>query len=395
MNRLLRITIRLLPGLLVLFCQTGWGEPVYQFDLHFTTNVPSSVSWLTGHYRSSTDSVPSMVVSSKAIIFTNRVPTALPIIADESLGTGTGYSWLWIDLNGDGKYTSNECIQLTGNPKYPSTTEFKCLVNDANHNHWVSFHGYLNLLHKQPILRLLTRLGYEGSVNIGGKTVRVSLRDSNGNGRIAEFLSDDNGEAEMYISSDSDTNHYDTAPLARMMGLFGHFYAVDLSIHGDMENPDATLSLAQTELETGVVELTGDGITSVVLTDNGKSLILHPQGHCIIVPAGSWQPDYMIVNEGGQDFMADFLNGSPHVKFDPVRAGVTNTIHFGGPLKHKVTVDGGMWSGRAVARFSSSVGIGGESYEIIRPDLRSVAAGWIIRRPGGTSVITSGDFRFG
>lgn len=394
MNRLRRIDIGWLFGLLVLLCQTGWCESVYKCDLHFTTNTPISsysATWSWGRYRTATDSLPNFVVSDKAIVFTNHIPTKLPIIADESRGTGTGYSRLWVDLNGDGKYGDKEYVTLTGSRKCPAASDFRCFVNNAGHKHWVSFGCRLNLFNREPELSTQTKLAYEGSFDLDGLPVFVSLCDEDADGRVAEFLTENERGAELYLSWGTDTNRLDHAPLARTMGLFGHFFAVDVSLHGDVEKPDATLFLTPVEPETETLRFSDTGITSVVLTDSGRSLILHPDGACCKTPVGAWQPQYMIVNERGQDFMAElrFSRTQPIV----VQTGCVNYARLGGPLKHKIVVNGGTWSGRVSAHLSYSVGIGDEKYTPIRAD-GCTASGWILRRPGG-SVIASGDFRYG
>lgn len=365
-------------------------------ELAVTTNGNRSTHVYSGTLTNAgVRAILPWVVSERAIVFSNSLPGALPMIADESRGTGKGYDRLWIDLDGDGTCGTNEVVGFGAHKRYSPLPEFRCLVSDGGHYHYADFTGYFSTYRRTPQLRLQTRTAFRGSSTFGNREVSVTIRDADGDGCVVQHFSGKpfrNGARICFTEPDDGSNDRGWLALARTMGVLGALYSVKLDFAGSRDDPTLSLALVPLATNTVAARITGSGVVRLGLAGEGTVLWLRPTNDVVTVPVGSWQVFRVVVHQRGQDYVGSVWNLSDA---KPVRIapGGTNTIAFGGPLTGGLTVQGAKSTGRVTAMMNSRTGIDGLRYELDSSG-GAKEVGWEVRLPGGP-VVASGTFEHG
>jgi len=370
----------------------------FEFRLTSTTNTQQSMNFVWCRPGASTSPVPPGVVSARAIVFRDAdLPTPAPVVADEAKGTGTGYTHLRVDLDGNGQLDPNESLALIAHgSKFLEIPPFVCRVADAGHRHNVTFYGSLNLMNPEPMLDLCTRLAYEGTGRLTDRDVWLSLRDNNGNGRVADTTNNLlSGEgAVLAFSILPDASQTNQLAFARAIGLFGRTYTTAVAFEGGEDSPTAVLKLTETNPPKGVLTFAGSNVLSIALVDptNEMAVLVQVAGDRAEVPVGIWQAKDVTVREADCSFRADLRYGRAQESL-VIREGAMASLQLGGPLRPGLRVGGNLSSPVLSLSLEPSSGVSGEEYVPVDSRGRQ-SAGWILRRPGGPAV-AAGQFEFG
>jgi hypothetical protein len=369
------------------------AQPPNELDLilHYSpADSPRATGLSVDADWGASNALPETVVSEEALVFEAFGSLRHPIILDEHEGTDRGYSRLWVDLNGDGSLATNEYSDLArANAQYGEISEFTALVEDGGHRHDVTFKGhYMNFYETE--LRLRSMLTFTGSVHVGEEVFFVTVRDGDGDG----LLIDDTFEnptfpVHMLLRSGNTNGPRRGFPLTPEIALDNECYAARLSFEGPADAPQLRMKLTRREHERGPVSFSGKGVAGVLLSTTNACLSLDVTNGFVMAPTGTWGITGIRL-ESGHEYSSDLYRPDTNVT---ITTGSTARIDAGGPLKEKLHLHGARSSGSVSFHLDHPKGVGGLAYEQASQD-RTAPPGWILRRPGGTTV-AEGQFEYG
>lgn len=390
------IRMAAIPLLLLLQCAipAPAAGPVVTFDLAPVPGHRSPQNTLEGRSATSEDILPPAVGVDGALVFDGTSAVILPIVVESAEEPDEGFTRLWADLDDDGHYGTNEFVELKAyGASYARVPEFTAVVTDAGFRRPATFSGSLSGWHRKKRLSLRSSSAFAGTAHVEGMPVTISVSDTDGDGRIAQFMGDRPHDAGAELQCARGTNTADIlpVPLAPTMGLLGVFYAVDLAFTGSVAEPHALLKLTPVDMPTADLAITGQGVEALGLAGSGISMLLNPVDGSTAAPEGSWWMVGLHVKEGDRLFCSRQRH---HGNTADVTIGQddTNTLSAGGPLQHEVSVSGARSTGRLSLSLGTTRGIGGRDYQPLARGGK--APGWIVRRPGGDTIVT-GDFEYG
>jgi len=340
--------------------------------------------------RGAEAALPAVVVSKNALAFPNFSSLRLPIILDEHEGTGTGYSRLWIDFDGDGKLATNEHTDLElVRSKWGAVSNFTVIVEDGGHRHEVTFKGYYACRDRR-YLSLSSMLAFTGSVHVGEEAFDVTVRDGDSDGLLVDDKLQPYEVPAWVTLKAGDTNAVAREfPLAPVIALGNECYNADLSFEGTEEAPLLRMKLSRQARERGAVTFSGSDVATVLLTTSNACLYLDVTNGMVMAPTGTWGVTGIQLTDGNT-YRGQISYPERTVT---VSAADTARIDAGGPLRQDVVVCGALSSGNLSFVLEAAKGVGGLKYGSATrdPDARQ---GWIVRRPGGETV-TQGRFEYG
>ncbi len=254
-----------------------------------------------------------------------------------------GYDRIWVDWNGDKKFTGDE--KLMGTVSVKGEDKFSLFGPVERTYKGTKIEGYL-IVHDDNHIHLVPKGYYEGEVNLDGQKIKVGIADRNLNGVLGERMMPGTGGWEgdaILVDFDGDgkfgpktdrlseiASYLGEVYLLTNLVQFpdGNFYRIKVSENADrlyLERDQAPKGKVKMECEWFVLGLMGQEGALVARGQRGETSL----------PVGSYQTQWVTMvkeDERGRPWWALMLlyRQSPRLK---VTSDKTVDLPFGPPFK--------------------------------------------------------------
>jgi len=333
---------------------------------------------------------------------------AVVFAADEKMGNGEGYDYLYVDVEGQGDLAAGK--KVNGKRKARDRIYFDTLYSAVEiklpeGNGYPTFPVFARLSTMRnsvndSSLYLTPLIVLEGEVKFDGEARKVMVFDANCNAVFGD-LDTAGGRGgtqgdKIWIGKKKmkpEVAYGLAIPFSRFLLQNDGCYEVEMNADGGSH----TIGITMSEVPMGTIELEEPGF---ILTLNKGDTLLTAASEdekTIQIPAGRYQvcnADFLRKHRG-KLWKLEGRAGTFRQNFDVAESGTTS-VTLGPPLKIKVNTSLGPNGNLIQANLSFAIeGQGGETYSFLRMNGKKVDLPEIQIKDPGNKVVKKGRFSYG